>query len=373
MPASRQDFPFIRPLRIGNIASGIADNLDELKPRDRRIAMKSTIKALAIGACLATWAAVPASADDKLFIYVPPDPIGVNEFLKMGQAGIEAAGKQFGAEVRTFESRTAADRLENLNAAVNEGADIVVVLGFEFNDFIGEIAAAEPDIEFIIIDQCIDDRPDNLHCTVFREYEASYLMGVAAGMLTESGRVGAVGALDIPFLHRYTDGFAEGAQSVNPDIEVDIRWVGGENPFSDPVRAKEQALAMHAAGSDIIYSATAGGDFGVFEAAREEGFDVLTVDVNHCPAVPGRIIDVTLKQVDVAVPQAIEAVLSGESQNFVSLGLKENGMGAMALYEDRLADSECTVAEHDDVVAEMRKVAESIIDGSLVIEDPMFR
>ena len=42
-----------------------------------------------------------------------------------------------------------------------------------------------------------------------------------------------------------------------------------EVPFGDPVRAKEQALAMHSAGTDIIFTATAGGDFGVFEAAKE--------------------------------------------------------------------------------------------------------
>ena len=54
-----------------------------------------------------------------------------------------------------------------------------------------------PDTQFLIVDQCIDDRPDNVHCAVFREYEASYLVGVAAGMLTESNKVGVVGALEI--------------------------------------------------------------------------------------------------------------------------------------------------------------------------------
>lgn len=335
--------------------------------------MKSFLKALAISAsCLIGLSGV-SSAADKLFVYVSPDQIGVNAFLQMGKTGIEAAGKKHGADVKTFESRTAADRRDNINAAVNEGADIVVVLGFEFNDILGEVAAVEPDTQFLMVDQCLEERPDNVHCAVFREYEASYLMGVAAGMLTDSGRVGAVGALDIPFLHRYTDGFAQGAKSVNPNVEVDIRWVGGENPFSDPVRAKEQAVAMHAAGADVIYSATAGGDFGVFEAAKEEDFQVLTVDVNHCPTTPGQMVDVTLKRVDVAIPQAIGSILSGEKKLFMTLGLKEGGMGAMALDDDNLADSQCTIADHADVVAKVREVAKTITDGTLTIEDPMFK
>ena len=313
-----------------------------------------------------------AIAQDKMFVYVSPDAIGVNAFLQMGKTGIEAAGGKYGAEVKTFESKTAAERLENVNAAVNEGASIVVMLGFEFNDIVKEAAVAAPDIDFLIVDQCIDDRPANIHCAVFREYEASYLMGVAAGTLTQSKKVGVVGALDIPFLHRYTDGFAQGVKSVNPDVQVDIRWVGGDSPFADPVRAKEQAVAMNAAGADLIYTATAGGDFGVFEAAKEKNFKVFSVDINHCPEVPGIIIDQSLKQVDKAMVQAIGAIVEGKDSVFMALGIKEGGVGAIALDEAKVADSKCLIADHPDVAAKMRDVAAQIADGTLKLEDPMF-
>ncbi|WP_336066205.1 BMP family ABC transporter substrate-binding protein [Nitratireductor rhodophyticola] len=327
---------------------------------------------LAVGLLATTAFTVPASAADKFFVYVSPDQIGVNAFLKLGQSGIEQAGEQYGAEVETYESRTAADRLENVNAAVNEGADIVVLLGFEFNDIVKQVAPTAPDTQFLIVDQCIDDRPDNVHCAVFREYEASYLVGVAAGMLTESNKVGVVGALDIPFLHRYTDAYADGVKSVNADASVDIRWVGGENPFADPVRAKEQAVAMSAAGADQIFTATSGGDFGVFEAAKEKDFQVYSVDVNQCPNAPGHVVDVTLKRVDNAMIQAIGAILEGEKKLTMALGLKEGGVSTIALEEDELADSGCLIADHPEVVARMREVAGQIEDGSLKLEDPMF-
>jgi basic membrane protein A len=326
--------------------------------------------ALAAGTMALSASAAPAA--DKLFIYVSPDAIGVNAFLKMGQTGIEAAGKKYGAEVKTFESKTAAERVENVNAAISEGADVVFVLGFEFNDIMKEVGPANPDTQFLIVDQCIDERPDNVHCAVFREYEASYLMGVAAGMLTQSNKVGVVGALDIPFLHRYTDGYAQGVKSVKPDASVDIRWVGGENPFADPVRAKEQAVAMNSAGADYIYTATAGGDFGVFEAAKEKNFKVFSVDVNHCPEAPGLIVDQSLKRVDTALETAIGAILNGEKKLTMALGIKEGGVGAVALDEAAIAGSQCLVAEHPEVAAKMREVAASIADGSLKLEDPMF-
>jgi len=329
------------------------------------------LRNFAAGVTLAAMTAVaPASAAD-LLVYVSPDALGVNAFLKMGKTGIEAAGKKHGMDVKTYESKTAAERIENVNAAVNDGAKVVVVLGFEFADIIKEAAAAAPDTQFLIVDQCIENQPDNVHCAVFREYEASYLMGVAAGLLTKSNTVGVVGALDIPFLHRYTDGYAQGVQSVKPDAKVEVRWVGGDNPFADPVRAKEQAVALNAAGADYIYTATSGGDFGVFEAAKEKGFKAFSVDVNHCPDLPGLIVDQSLKRVDVALGAAVDAILAGEKKTFTTLGLKEGGVSAIALDEATMADSKCLIADHPDVAAKMREVSASIADGTLKLADPM--
>ncbi|MDW6023639.1 BMP family ABC transporter substrate-binding protein [Mesorhizobium sp. BAC0120] len=328
---------------------------------------KKSVAALSLAV---TMAAGQASASD-LLVYVSPDAIGVNAFLKMGQTGIEAAAMKHGMDFKTYESKTAAERRENVDAAVNEGAKVVVVLGFEFNDILKEVAPTAPDTQFLIVDQCIENQPDNVHCAVFREYEASYLMGVAAGMLTKSNTVGVVGAIDIPFLHRYTDGYAEGVKSVKPDAKVEVRWVGGDNPFADPVRAKEQAVALNATGADYIYTATAGGDFGVFEAAKEKGFKVFSVDVNHCPDVPGIIVDQSLKHVNVALGTAVDAILAGEKKTFTSLGIKEGGVGAVALDEAGMASSKCLIADHPDVAAKMREVAATIADGSLKLTDPM--
>lgn len=333
--------------------------------------MKKSSILLLTGAFLAS-TAMSAQAQEKLYVYISPDPIGVNAFLQMGQVGAEAAGEQFGAEVLTFESANAAARRDNVEAALNEGADIIMVAGFEFDDIIAQLAPTAPDTQFLIVDQCIENRPDNVHCAMFREYEATYLIGVAAGMLTETGQVGVVSALDIPFLHRYTDGYAMGARAENPDVEVDIRWVGGENPFSDPVRAKEQAVAINAAGSDVIFTATSGGDFGVFEAAREQDFLTFAVDVNLCPEAPEQMVSGTLKRVDNAIISAVQAIEAGESQVTLALGIAEGGMSIIGLEDEGLAESQCLIADMPEVLERVRAVAEEIASGELKIPDPMF-
>ncbi len=190
-------------------------------------------------------------------------------------------------------------------------------------------------------------------------------------MLSESGKVGAIGVADIPFLHRYTDGFAAGARHVRPDVEVSIRWVGGDNPFSDPVRAKEQALALAAGGVDYVYTAAAAGNLGVFEAAMEEGFFAFGIDVDQCPAAPGRIVDNMMKRVDRAIVEATAAILEGSTETMLVYGLDNGGIELTALKDVPPADSECLILDHPQTIERLRALATRIEAGEVGIEDPM--
>ena len=314
---------------------------------------------------------ISVKASDKFFVYITPTPIGISSYLQMGQAGTEIAAIQHGAKAKTYESRNAEQRRENLQAAINEGADLIVLISFEFKDILAELAPTAPDTKFLYVDQCIEQKPDNVHCVVFREYEASYLAGVMAGLMTKSNNVGVISGVDIPFMHRFSDAYRDGAKAINPDVDVQIRWVGGDKPFSDPVRAKEQALAMVSSGADIIYTVTSGGDFGVIEGATQENFQVIGVDVNLCPNAPGYIIDNVLKQIDKAIIQSVDGIMSGTKKTVSTLGIKEGGMNMFALLDSEVGGSQCTIDQHPDIVKEVKKQAQRIISGELVLKDPM--
>lgn len=309
----------------------------------------------------------------KKIIYVSPDPLGVNPFLIMGKTGTEEAGAKYGAETMVYESEDPTTREENVRAAVNEGANIVIVLGFEFNDIIPVVAEENPDVQFLIVDQCIDPLPENVRCAVFKEYEGSFLIGAVAASLTKTNHVGTVCALDIPFMHRFTDGFAEGAKYINPDIKVSTLWVGGNNPFSDPVRAKELALAMAADGTDYIFAATAGGDFGIFEAAQEQNFFVFGVDINHCPTAPGHIVECQLKRVDVAIVESVEAIAHNAEEKVLVYGLDSKGVGLVSLTSEKPEESQCLILQHPEIIKKAKEIQQKIINGEIVIEDPMFK
>jgi len=302
-------------------------------------------------------------------IYITNNPIGINEFLQLGKDGTENAAKTYGGTAKIFESTDVVSQKSNLDAAVAEKPDVIVLITFDFTDLSEQYATANPDQQFLLIDACPAKPPKNLHCAVFREYEASYLVGIEAGMLTKTDKIGSVVAQDIPFLHRYSDAFAEGAKSVNPKITRSDLYIGGANPFADPAKAKEQALTMASTGADQIFAVGAGSNGGIFDAAKEKNFFSYGVDINQCPLAPGHIVDNTMKAVDVLVVDQIGRIIAGSAEAVSSYGLKEKGMDLTSL-EPGAAQSQCLAATHPDVIAAVRKAKQQIVDGTLTIKDP---
>ena len=327
-------------------------------------------------ACLpfAAFIANASFAEDKpLFIYVSPTPIGVNDFLKLGKIGVARVAEALGADAKTYESSDPTTQRQNLEAAAKAGAKVVIAIGFEFDDMLPDVATAYPNVQFLVVDSCPANKmKPNIHCSVFREYEPSFLIGAEAAWTTKTGKVGAISALDIPFLHRYTDGFIEGAKHAKPDVKISpTLWVGGHNPFSDPVRGQERGAAMVADGADRIFAAGAGSNGGIFAAVEDaSGVSAFGVDVNQCPEAPGAVMDNVEKKTDLAVELAVRGIMAGSQPPIVALGLKEGGMSLTALDPDVKA-SKCTIADYPDVIAKVKALRDRIVDGSIKIADPM--
>lgn len=307
--------------------------------------------------------------DSRSFIYITNDPIGINEFLGLGKTGIEAAADRFGGTSKVFESTDVASQRANVEAAVDEAPDVIVLITFEFTDLAEEFATDNPDQQFVLIDDCPADPPANLHCAVFREQEASYLLGTEAGLLTQSNKIGSVVSLDIPFLHRYSDTFALAAKAQNDAVTDTQLFIGGDNPFADPATAKERALTLGADGVDQVFAVGAGSNGGVMEAATEKNFFSYGVDVNQCPMAPGHVVDNTIKKVDVLVVTEIGKILSGTATAVSSYGLAEGGMTITSL-DDGAADSGCVIMDHPDILETVKKTRDDIVSGAIEIPDP---
>jgi len=308
------------------------------------------------------------------YVLVTESRIGVNKFFESGREGLFKAAETHGSRALIFESTDPSTRRQNVQAAIDMNAAIITVMGFGFDDIITDLAPENLQQHFIIIDTCLAEIPDNVHCAVFREYEAAYLAGAEAALTSQSGKVAAIGALDTPFLHRYTQGFALGAKQTRPDIEVlPALWVGGNNPFQDPVRAQAQAALHLAAGADRIYAVAVAGNGGIFKAVAEvPGAMAIGIDVNQCGDLPGAVIDSTLKHVEIILPAVIDDIVNGRAQAIKSFGLAEKGLELVGLSDD-VANSGCMIADNAQIIQQLEIIQAQIISGEITIDDPMMR
>lgn len=306
------------------------------------------------------------------FIYVTSDPIGQNEFLKSGQKGIEAVAATHNGTHKTFQSKDDATRRSNLEQAISEQPDLVVMIGFQFTDIAVELAKQNPDQKLLLIDAAPEgEKPANLYTATFREQEPSYLLGVEAALLTEAKKVGTMQSLDIPSLAKFTNGFQQGVKATDGAVEVVApQFIGGENPFADTARGKEQAIAYAATGVDQVYAIGAASNGGIFEAAKEKGFKAYGVDQNQCQLVPGSVIDGTVKSVNKVIERVVAEILDGKSaaEATSSFGLAEEGMTIVSL-DEGAAESGCVIMEHPEILKQVSEAADKIKSGEITVTE----
>jgi len=328
------------------------------------------VAAVLAAGCNAAAKSPQGSGDGPSIVLVTPSPVGVNDFLKLAVTGAENAAKAHDGTQNVYQSTDPASIQQNVAAAVRDKPDVIVAVGFNFADVIAQQAAQHPDQQFLFVDSCTEKPFKNVTCAVFREYEGVFLAGAEAGLLTRSGKVGAVVAVDAPQFHRYSDPFGLGARKVKPAATLSPLYIGGANPFNDPGRAKELTATLAGQGVDLVMgAASASGNLGVFEAAKEHGILAFGVDANQCPASPGQVVDNVIKRTDVVITDGVDAILSGKRGETRSYGVKEEGISLTGLQPD-VATSQCVIAAHPDVLAQVGKLRDEINAGTITVDDP---
>lgn len=343
-----------------------------MSPRTLFRAVAVLVGVASLAACNAskTQTGGGAPSGGPAFVLVTPNPVGVNDFLKLSVQGVEDAARKHNGSRKVFESTDPASIQQNLAAAVREKPAVVVAVGFNFADVVAAEAERSPGQKFLFVDSCTAKTFPNVTCAVFREHEGSYLAGAEAGLLSRSGKIGAVVVLDTPQFRRFSDPFGKGAEKAKPGTTHTPLYIGGANPFNDPARAKALAATLAGQGVDqVMGAASAAGNPGVFEAAKQGGFFAYGVDVNQCALSPGQVVDNVVKRTDVVIVDGIDSILSGQSGQTKSYGLKENGVSLTGLQPD-VASSQCVVAQHPDVLAKVGELRDQIVAGTITVDDP---
>jgi basic membrane protein A len=285
-------------------------------------------------------------------------------FNEAAYSGAERFKTDTGIEYREFEVTNPSMREQALRNMARRGADVVIAMGFAQAAAVETVAKEFPDTKFTLIDMVVD--LPNVQSVIFKEHEGSFLVGMAAAMASETGRVGFVGGMDIPLIRKFALGYVEGAKYVNPDVEI-FQNMTGTTPaaWNDPTKGGELARSQFDRGADVVYAAAGGTGIGVYQAAKDAGKLAIGVDSNQNYLQPGTMLTSMIKRVDVAVYDSFASARDGTWQPGIKiLGLAEDGVGyAIDEYNRDLISPE--------MEAKLEAARQDIIDGNIEVTDYM--
>jgi len=257
---------------------------------------------------------------------------GLNDrsFNHLAYVGLQRAAKDLGVETRVVQASSPADYVPNLSALARQGYNLVIGVGFTEIDALKAVAKHFPKTHFAIVDVSNADEGGlkNVEGLLFREQEAGYLAGYAAGLAAKhrAGKaVSSVGGQKQPPVDRYIAGFQAGAKAADPGVQT---LNGYSQDFEAAAKCKNVALNQIAAGSVVVFQVAGGCGLGALDAAKEKGVWGVGVDADQ-GYLGTYVLTSALKRVDTAVYDAIRDAKTGRFKGGKDAvyGLNVNGVG----------------------------------------------
>jgi basic membrane protein A len=293
---------------------------------------------------------------------------GDASFNDAAATGLARASKELGIATRALTpDRGGENRHELLRLLAEEEFGLVIAVGFVFADAVKSVARDFPHTAFAIVDAVVEG--DNIVSLTFSEEQGSYLVGAAAALTSQAGKVGFIGGVESGPVRKFEAGYLFGARSVKPDIGITVKYISQPpdfSGFSDPSRAKEIALGMYAAGADVVYHVAGGSGIGLFEASRQASSDgpkvfAIGVDSDQYRAVDDAlspfVLTSMLKRVDVAVYETIKAYQQGHfTPGHVRFDLRSGGV-----------DFARSGSANDDIEQRLDELKRLIISGEIQV------
>jgi basic membrane protein A len=276
----------------------------------RRWVTLALVAAVAVTAALAGGRAAAAPGASGFQACLVTDIGGLNDrsFNHDAYLGLLQAKKKLHIRTRVIQSKSPADYIPNLKSCVTQGAGVTIAVGFLMTDAIDAVGSAFPKDRFAIVDvdvATLKHHPKNVLGLIFKEQQAGYLVGYAAGLWAKdkgANAVGSVGGLKIPPVDRYIAGFQYGAKKAFPGVTTLNDY---SQDFVKQAKCKEAALNQIAQGSVVEFQVAGQCGLGVLDAAHEKKAYGIGADADQ-GYLGSWVMTSALKRVDVSVYNAIK-------------------------------------------------------------------
>ena len=279
------------------------------------------------------------------------------------EQGILQLETDLGVEVKRIENiADNADSEKTFEQLASEGYNVIYATSFGYGSPMANVAAKYPDVcfqwatgaKFLLTKDgggAFADfaaLPANLGTYFGAAEEARYLSGIAAGKATKNNKLGYVAAFPIPEVIRGINAFTLGAQSVNPEVTVQVAWT---KTWFDPTVEKQAAESLLDAGVDVLgqhQDTTAAGVAAEAKGAKWVGYNS---DVKE--AAPAAWLTAPTWNWGPYYTKTTKAVADGACPADEYYGTMADGMVTLASFGDSVdADTQASItAKGEEIIA----------------------
>ena len=301
-----------------------------------------------------------ASAALKVGLIYDVTGRGDLSFCDAAYAGAKKAKDEWGFKLTEVTPSLSTDTELTLRRLAKLKYDLIIGVGFLFQEPMNRVAGDFPEVKFALIDAIIEQ--PNVASLTYRAHEGTFLAGVISALKTETKQIGFIGGMKVPLVEAFEIGYRAGIQATNPDLELVADYVGvTPQAFNDPAKAKELALSQYSRGIDIILAAAGASGLGVLEAAKATEKSIIWVDSNGNNLAPGLVLTSVIKGVEISVYETIKSVQEGNfSGGLKDYGLKEGGV-------EYIVDDVNRDLLSDEILEQVEAFKAKIIAGDIVV------
>ena len=210
-----------------------------------------------------------------------PGSINDQGWNALAHDGLTAIKAELGAEIDYVESLTPDVWEADFRAYAVDGYHLIFGHGYEYQEAAIAVAQDYPEIIFITSAGASGAIRENVSPIVFRLEQATYLLGMIAGLMTQTDKIGMVGGQELPSGSSVFMAFEGGVKSVNPNAVLQRAYVGD---WENIAKARDIATTQIQEGVDFIFHNANEAGLGVFEAvvlAQDTGKTVYAFGANR--------------------------------------------------------------------------------------------
>jgi basic membrane protein A len=328
-----------------------------------------------LSACGPAATETPVVAAPKVCMVTDSGGIGDKSFNDLTWAGVQQGVTDFAVDGKYIQSAAVSDFASNLTACKDEGAQLIICVGFMMADDCKAAATANPDIYYAGVDMGGFELA-NFRGVSAKMEQSSFLAGYLAAGMTKTGKVGWYVGIMGPPVQIFGDGYYYGVAEYNKVHGTSVEVIGydANNPgqalatgsWIDADKGRSVGQSLMDEGVDIILPVNGGVGAATAAVMQEQGkgyiFGVDQDWTQTYPAYSNQILASLLKKIDVHVYDAIKRISTNTWEGGDFVLTLENGGTALAFNP--------AVTVPADLAAEIDGLAAKLISGEVVIPAP---